>query len=155
MGQLLLPLFPQDTEMITPVLGVREQDRTVYYLLSGLPIYSHEKGAMNNFRFITSNLLLQGLCKNVDIVRVFHVSTDSVRRWKRRLEKEGEEAFFKEENRHGRSHKLVPEVLERIQHKLDKGQSVNSIAKQEHLSEGSIRYSIQQGRLKKNANKQG
>lgn len=155
MGQLLLPLFPIDTEMITPVLGVREQEDTVYYLLSGMPIYSHEKGAMHKFRYITSNLILQGLCKNVDIVRVFHVSTDSVRRWKKRLEEEGEEAFFKEENRHGRSHKLLPDVLERIQQKLDKGQSVNSIAKEELISEGSIRYSIQQGRLKKNSGKQG
>lgn len=154
MGQLLLPLFPTDTEMITPVLGVREQGGIVFYLLSGMPIYSHEKGSLHRFRFITSNLILQGLCKNVDIVRVFHVSTDSVRRWKKRLEEEGEEAFFKEENRHGRSHKLLPDVLERIQHKLDKGQSVNSIAKQEGLSEGSIRYSIDQGRLKKNSTNQ-
>lgn len=152
MAQLLLPLFPEDTKMLTPVLSVREKGGTVYYLLSGMPIYSHEKEDLNKFRFITSNFILQGLCKNVDIVRVFHVSTDSVRRWKKRLEEEGEEIFFKQEQRHGRSHKLVPGVLERIQQKLDKGHSAYSIAKEENISEGSIRYAIGQGRLKKKPN---
>jgi len=139
--------------MITPELGVREQEGTVYYLLSGMPIYSHEKEEIHKFRFITSNFILQGLCKNMDIVRAFQVSTDSVRRWKKRLKEEGEEAFFGEEKRHGRSHKLVPEVLERIQSKLDKGQSNYSIAKEEGISEGSIRYALGQGYLKKKANR--
>ena len=149
MAQLLLPLFPPDTTLITPTLGVAQHNGLVTYFLSGMPIYSHGANELHKFRFTTSNFLLQGLCKNVDIVRVFHVSTDSVRRWKKRLSEEGEEAFFKEENRHGRSHKLLPDMLNRIQLKLDKGRSVNSIAKGEHISEGSIRYSISLGRLKK------
>ena len=153
MGQLLLPLFTKGTTMITPTLGVREEDDTVYYLHSGMPIYSHGVNELNKFRYITSNLLLQGLCKNIDIVGAFHVSTDSVRRWKKRLSEEGEEAFFKPENRHGRSHKLLPDVLERIQAELDKGKSAYSIAKREGISEGSIRYAIKQGRLKKNQKK--
>lgn len=101
------------------------------------------------FRYITSNFVLQGLCANQDIVDAFHVSADSVRRWKKKLSEEGELAFFKEDARHGRSHKLLPEVLDRIQGKLDKGQSSYSIAKQENISEGSIRYAIKEGRLKK------
>ena len=79
----------------------------------------------------------------------FHVSSDSVRRWKKLLDEQGESAFFKEEARHGRPHKLLPKALIRIQGELDKGRSVNSIAKQEGLSEGAIRYAIKQGRLKK------
>ncbi len=150
MGQLLLPLFPKETKYLTPNLGVFEKDSIVYYLHSGVPIYSHAESDLNNFRFVTSNLTLQGLCKNVDIVRLFSVSTDSVRRWKKRLDEEGEEVFFSKENRHGRSHKLLPHILERIQKSLDKGESNNSIAKREEISEGSIRYAIKQGYLKKN-----
>ncbi|MDD2637314.1 MAG: hypothetical protein WC271_12430 [Bacteroidales bacterium] len=149
MGQLLLPLFPVDSKMITPTLGVREVDGTVYYLHSGMPIFSHLSGDLNMFRYITSNLILQGLCSNQDIVDTFHVSTDSVARWKKRLLEQGEKSFFKEEARHGRSHKLLPEVLDRIQGKLDAGKSNYSIAKQEGISEGSIRYAIKLGRLKK------
>jgi predicted transcriptional regulator len=149
MGQLLLPLFPADTEMITPVLGVRRQDGEVYYLLSGMPIYSHSESDLNKFRYITSQMILQGLCKNRDIVRAFHVSTQSVHRYKKILSEQGEAPFFREDLRKGRSHKLLPDVLERIQGKLDKGQSNYSIAKEEGISEGSIRYAIGKGYLKK------
>jgi len=152
MGQLLIPLFPESMEMITSTLGVREQEGTVYYLHSGVPIFSHESGDMNMFRYITSNLILQGLCSNQDIVDAFHVSTDSVRRWKKKLSEEGEPSFFKAETRHGRSHKLLPHVLDRIQGKLNEGKSAYSIAKQENISEGSIRYAVKNGRLKKSQN---
>lgn len=149
MGQLLLPIFPSDTRMITLTLGVREHDGTVYYLHSGVPIFSHLSDDLTKFRYITSNLILQGLCNNQDIADTFHVSTDSVRRWKKKLSEEGDVAFFKEESRHGRSHKLLPPVLDRIQAKLNQGQSSYSIAKEEGISEGSIRYAINLGRLKK------
>jgi len=149
MGQLLLPLFPADSKMITPTLGVREVEETVHYLHSGMPIFSHLSGDLNMFRYITSNLILQGLCSNQDIINTFNVSVDSVSRWKKRLSGEGEKTFFKEEARHGRSHKLLPDVLGRIQVKLDAGKSNYSIAKEEGISEGSIRYAIMLGRLKK------
>lgn len=149
MGQLLLPIFPHDTCMITLTLGVREQDGFVFYLHSGMPIFSHEKGDLKKFRYITSNLILQGLCTNHDIVDTFHVSTDSVRRWKNLLHDKGEQAFFIDETRHGWSHKLLPDVLLRIQGKLNAGQSVNSIAKEEGLSESGIRAATKDGRLKK------
>jgi len=152
MGQLLLPLFSHDTIMITPVLGYREQGGTVYYLLSGLPIYSHGSDDHNMFRYITSNMILHGLCSNQNIVDAFHVSTDSVRRWKRVLDTKGEAAFFAVETRHGRTHKLLPAVLVRIQIRLDKGESAYSIAKVECISEGTIRNAIKQGKLKKKMN---
>ena len=150
MSQLLLPLFPSDTELLTPYIGVREQEGWVYYLLNGLPIYSHSKSDHVRFRYITSHLLVQGLCKNQDIVDLFHVSHDSVRRWKKKLSEEGETVFFGEaKGRHGHSSKLFPDVLDRIQAEMNRGKSVYSIAQKEGVSEGSIRYWIKQGRLKK------
>jgi transposase len=151
MGQLLLPIFPGDTQMITMTLGFREQNGTVFYLHSGVPIYSHLTGELTKFRYITSNFLKQGLCTNQDIATAFQVSLDSVGRWKKKLIEEGESAFFTEGSRHGRSHKLLPDLLARIQEKIDNGQSINSIAKGEGISEGSIRYAIKHGRLKKKA----
>jgi transposase len=106
---------------------------------------------MRKFRYVTSSIVLQGLCKNSDIVEAFHVSNSSVCKWKKKLEEEGESGFFGIDNRHGHSYKLLPDVLERIQKKMDKGQSVNSIAKEEGFSEGSIRYAIKTGTLKKSS----
>ena len=149
MGQQLLPIFPRDTKYITPTLGVREVEGSVYYLHSGVPIGSHLVGDYKQFRYMTSNFLKEGLCKNVDIVKTFPVSVDSVRRNKKRLEEQGPSAFFGEEHRHGRSHKLLPAVLVRIQKQIDLGKSVNSIAKRLDISEGSIRYCIKVGKLQK------
>lgn len=149
MSQLLLPLFPSGSQQITPSLAVYEHDDYVYYLHCGMPIYSHHKDDMLKFRYVTSSLVLQGLCKNSDIVEVFHVSNSSVCQWKKKLEEGGEAVFFGSDNRHGHSYKLLPAVLSRIQSKLDTGQSVNSIAREEGLSEGSIRYGIKTGQLKK------
>jgi len=52
-----------------------------------------------------------------------------------------------------KSHKMRGELLKRVQSKLDKGQSNNSISKQEGIREGTIRYAIQTGRLKKKQHK--
>lgn len=74
-----------------------------------------------------------------------------MRRWKKKLSEKGESAFFGvSEERHGHSSKLYPDVLERIQSELNAGNSAYSIAKKEGLSEGSIRYWVKQGKLKKN-----
>jgi hypothetical protein len=149
MGQLLLPIFPNDTKMINSTLGVREHKGIVIYFHCGVPIYSHESADLSSFRFITSNFIKQGRCTIQEIADTFYVSFDSASRWKKQYEEKGECVFFNAESRHGRSHKLLPHVLERIQVKLNTGQSVNSIAKNEAISEGSIRYAISQGRLKK------
>ena len=149
MAQILLPFFPQDITLITPILGVCQQNEFVTYLLSCMPIYCHRKNDLHEFRFVTSSFILQGLCKVTDIERTFLVSSDSIRRWKKRLLEQGVLAIFNEDKRHGRSHKLLPDMLDRIQLELDKGRSVNSIAKVENISEGTIRYSIRLGRLTK------
>lgn len=147
--QLFLPLFPLECKMISSSVGVYEKDGLVQYIVNGLPVFSHGKEDLQGFRFITSNFIRQGLCKGTEVERCFGVSADSVARNVKKLESEGEQAFFSPETRHGHSHKIRGAVLERIQKKLDKGQSVNSIAKEEKLTEGAIRYSITQGYLKK------
>lgn len=147
--QLLLPIFPRDTKMISTCLGVCEKDSLIQYIANGLPIYSHGSEDIQSFRFITSNFINQGLCKSSEVSRCFCIPIDSIKRSLTKLRKEGESAFFSEEKRKGYCHKIRGSVLEKIQQKLDKGQSVNSIAKEEGLAEGSIRYSIKQGYLKK------
>jgi len=148
--QLQLPIFPAECKMISSTTGVYEKDGIVQYIVNGLPVYAHGKEDMQAFRFFTSNLIQQGRCKQTEIVRCFCVSEDSVMRNLKKFREQGEQAFFSPDNRYGHCHKIRGEVLERIQKKLDNGQSVNSIAKQEKLTEGAIRYTIRQGYLKKN-----
>jgi DNA-binding NarL/FixJ family response regulator len=93
-----------------------------------------------------------GRCSQADIVRAFNVSTDSVSRALKRYRQKSQMGMFEEtdDKRHGVSHKLFGERLERIQKMLDKGISNYSIAKKEQITEGAIRYAIKMGKLKKN-----
>jgi len=147
--QLILPFFPQETILINAHVGVYEREGLVQYLINGLPVFSHAKDDRDAFRYITSNFIHQGLCRNVDIERAFGVSEDSVTRALKKFMTKGEAGFFGPDARHGKAYKIVGERRERIQAKLDKGQSVYSIGKEEGVRESAIRYGIKQGYLKK------
>lgn len=147
--QLILPIFPREAKLINEQVGVYEHDGMVQYIVNGLPVYGHSKDDLNAFRFITSNFIHQGLCRKVDIERCFGISEDTVSRAYKKFITHGEAGFFGDDARRGHAHKIVGERKDRIQSKLDKGQSVNSIAKEEGVRESAIRYSIVQGYLKK------
>lgn len=147
--QLQLPIFPREATLISSCVGVYEREGLVQYIVNGLPVYAHRSGDHNSFRFITSNFIERGLCRKVEIERCFGVSPDSVARWHNKFAKEGANVFFGDDARQGKAHKILGERKQRIQSKLDKGQSVNSIAKEEGLRESAIRYAIGAGHLKK------
>lgn len=147
--QLILPIFPREAKLINEQVGVYEHDGLVQYIVNGLPVYGHSKDDLNAFRFITSNFIHQGLCRKVDIERCFGISEDTVSRAYKKFITKGEAGFFGEDARRGHAHKIIGERKDRIQSKLDKGQSVNSIAKEEGVRESAIRYTIEKGYLKK------
>lgn len=149
--QLQLPLFPLGCTLISDCLGVYEKDSLVQYIVNGLPVYAHPKDDLKAFRYITSNFIHQGLCRKTEVERCFHVSEDSVQRAYKRFVEKGESGFFGDDARKGTAYKITGALRLRIQHKLDKGQSVNSIAKEEGVVESGIRYGIKQGYLKKKA----
>ncbi len=72
--QSLLPLFPQEATLINSVVGVRQKDGVVYYFNGSMLIFRHAKEDIDSFRFITSQLVVNGVCKQVEIVKCFGVS---------------------------------------------------------------------------------
>jgi len=147
--QLLLPIFPNDTMLITPTLGVGKKDAIVTYLHCGVPIFSHAEKDRKSFLYITSKMILQGLCSRRDIADCFHVTYDSVKRYVKKLEELGDSAFFTLDKRKGSCYKLLPSVIEKMQRYLDKGRNNCEIARLENVSEGAVRYAIRKGVLKK------
>lgn len=135
--------------MISDCLGVYENDGIVQYIANGLPVYAHPKDDLNAFKYITSNFIEMGLCRKVEIARCFHVTEDFVYKAHKKFKEQGEDGFFGKDGRRGYAHKIVGDKKHRIQQKLDKGQSVNSIAREEGVRESAIRYQISQGYLKK------
>ena len=149
MMQLLVPIFPDKTSHLTPTLGVFEKDNIVNYLHCGVPIRHHPSDDLNYFRYTIAHLVDQGLCRQSDIVRVFHVSCDLVYRSVKKLREQGDQGFFGTEQRQGHSHKMIAEKITKAQSSLDSGMSQSATARKLGVSEGTIRYALNQGRLKK------
>jgi hypothetical protein len=80
--------------LINSYVGVYERDGLVQYPINGLPFYSYANDDRDAFRYITSNFIHQGLCRNVDVERAFGVSEDSVTRALKKFETKGEAGFF-------------------------------------------------------------
>ena len=147
--QLQLPIFPEGAHMISDRLGYFVKNELVHYIVNGLPAYSHSTTDHVGFRHITSNFIHLGLCTQSDVQRAFHVSITNVSRAYKLYKEKGSEGFYGANKRQGKAHKIVGERKERIQKKLDTGNSVLSIAKEEGIRESAIRYHIKQGTLKK------
>lgn len=81
MIQTQLPFFPEDATLINRLLGVQKKEDIVCYFNGQMPIYQHLKDDYDSFRLITSQFIINGNCKQMDIVRCFGVSKISVMRW--------------------------------------------------------------------------
>jgi transposase len=147
--QLKLPLFPKETKLFNASFGVFTHDGTVYYLHCGQPVGMHEIENHNSFRHKIASFIELGLCTQSEVAKTLHVSIDTIRRSCKQYRENGEIAFFGPDARKGKSHKMLPQVLQRVQAMLNEGKSVNSIAKKVGVREGTIRYCIQTGKLKK------
>jgi DNA-binding CsgD family transcriptional regulator len=149
--QLILPIFPVNAKYVSKFLMVFEKNGIVNYLANGLPVYAHPVDNIHSFRFITCNFIERGLCQVREVANCFGIPENTVSRHLQRYRKEGAIAFFSRDGNDKKSHKLHGELLYRVQRGLEKGQSNNSIAKKEGISESAIRYALGTGTLKKKA----
>ena len=143
---MLLPLFPPESIPITDVLSFEKRDGIVYYFHAGAPVHSHSEGDLNSFRLFTSQLVVNGLCKQVDLVRAFGISAISVKRWVKRYREEGAAGFFRARAKRGPS-VLTPEVLAQAQELFDGGASRAEVAQRLELKRNTLSKAIASGRL--------
>jgi hypothetical protein len=94
MPQTRLPFFPEDIELINIHIGVVKRNNIIYYFNGAMPVYQHPEDDYASFRLYTSQLVVNGNVKQMDIVRTFKVSVISVKRWVKKYREEGAEAFF-------------------------------------------------------------
>ncbi len=90
--QMQLPIFPKETRLINACVGVFEREDFVYYLHNGSPVFCHQKDDLNNYRYITANLV--GMCKCSEVARVLGVSMRNIERYVKALREKGSDHFF-------------------------------------------------------------
>ena len=95
MAKQLLPIFPKDATPINGVLSFSRWEGRVWYFHGCLPVFSHGEEDVKTFRMYTSQLVVDGNCSQMEIVRAFGVSEISVKRWVKRYREEGPKGFYR------------------------------------------------------------
>jgi transposase len=151
--QTLLPLFQEDISLITDELGYQQREGRIYYFHAGLPIFHHAVADHQSFRMIISQFYLNGLCKQVDLVRAFGVTPISVKRAVKQYEDRGPASFYQRPAPPHQPRQLVPAVVAEAETLLAEGLSRGEVAQRLGLKKDTLRKGIESGRvreLKKN-----
>jgi transposase len=59
-----------------------------------MPVFQHPEKDYASFRLFTSQLVVNGNVKQVEIINAFNVSAISVKRWVKKYREQGAESFF-------------------------------------------------------------
>lgn len=147
--QLLAPVFPAESTLITPELAVVQRDGMVVYFTGSLPVYQHPVGSAPAFRMFVAQLCVQGSCRLVDIIRVFAVAKRSLIRWVEQYRAEGPESFFA--GRKPTPRRAVVWTAERVaqaQALLDAGRTRSEVAAVLGLKADTVRKAVLHGTLR-------
>jgi len=147
--QMQLPIFPSTTKLINAQVGFFEKDNFVYYLHNGSPIFCHDKNDLNNYRYITANLVVTGLCQPSEIAKALGVSNRNIQRYAKSFREKGSSWFFNREDNRGKCHKLNDEALKEAEDLIGKFYTVKDTARLLGVTEGALRYHIKNGKIKK------
>ena len=146
MPQTLLPLIPDGATQINDVVSVVREDDQWTYFYGVQPIFSHPQDDRRSFQMFTAQLVCQGACRQVEIIRTFGVSKNSVLRSVKKYREEGIQAFYGPRRGRG-STVITEEVAEQAQQLLHAGASRKDVAEQLGIKYDTLRKAIQQGRL--------
>ncbi len=146
--QALLPLIPDGATRISDSISVVRENGQWTYFCGVYPVFQHAENDRRAFRMFTAQLICQGACRQVDIVRAFGVSKNSVIRGVDAYHAGGVGAFYAPRASRGAS-VLTPEVTAQAQQLLEAGLSPREVADHLGLKCDTLRKAIQQGRLTK------
>ncbi len=144
--QALLPLIADGAKRINHILSVVCENGQWTYFCGILPLFRHAENDHPSFRMFTAQLICQGACCQVDIMRAFGVSKNSVIRSVDKFRAGGIEAFYAPRATRGAS-VMTPEVTAQAQQLLYAGWSRKEVAEELGLKLDTLRKAIQQGRL--------
>ncbi len=142
--QGLLPLIPNGATQINERVSViREKDDWTYFF--GMePVFRHSEKDLQSFRMFTAQLVCQGTCRQIDIIRTFGVCTNSVRRSVKKYREKGIAAFYRRRKGRGPTVMSAP-VTRQAQEMLSRGCSRREVADQLGVRYDILRKAINQG----------
>lgn len=112
-----------------------------------MPIFSHAEDDFASFRMVTSQLYINGNCKQSEIVKAFGVSPISVKRYVKKYREEGPKSFFVKLQPKRKPRVLTDDVKSKAQKLLDAGNSRKEVAEKLHLKINTLAKAIKAGKL--------
>lgn len=146
MPQTLLPIFPAEATPINNVVSFAKREGTVYYFYGCQPVFTHGERDLKSFRMFTSQLAVNGTCKQAEIVRAFGISAISMKRYVKKYREGGAEAFYGQRRR-PQPRVLTAEVLSQAQELFQQGESRPAVAKKLGLKMDTLSKAVRAGRL--------
>ncbi len=144
--QTLLPIFPSESTQINGILSFVKREGTVWYFHGCMPVFSHGEKDYRSFNMYTSQLVVVGQCKQVDIIKAFGVSAISVKRHVKKFREGGPGAFFQQRSERKTS-VLTPEVLRRAQEMLNERKSRQEVSAELSIKPDTLYRAIHAGKL--------
>jgi transposase-like protein len=146
MPQELLPIFPEGEGVINGLMSFQKRDGQVYYFQGVFPVFSHAEKDAKSFRLFASQLVVNGSCRQVDIVRAFGISPVSMKRYVKKYREGGVGAFFKEPKRRGNP-VLTTKVVGKAQGMLNEGRGWQEVADELGIKRNTFAKALRSGRL--------
>jgi transposase-like protein len=147
MPQLHLPMFPHGVTPITDVLAFAKQDGRVTYFSGQMPVFSHAEDDVASFRMITSQFCAHGGATQSDIIRVFGVTSISVKRSVKIYRQRGPKGFYAPRATRGPA-VLLDAVVAQAEERLAEGCSVAEVAAQLGVKLNTLQKAIRAGRIR-------
>jgi transposase-like protein len=136
--QAWLPFIPSGSTAINDVYSVEQKDEQWFYFCGIHPIFCHGSSDRRSFWMFTAQLVCQGMCRQVEIMRAFGVSKNSVCRSVKKFREGGPDAFFVK--RKGRGGSVITEdVKARAQEMLNTGKTRQDVAKALNVRDDTLR----------------
>ena len=147
MTTTLFPIYPEGAKMINSEIGVKTMGDKIFYFNGSMVIYEHHKKDYQSVRHVTSQMIVLGNAQQIEIIKFFKVSKESVQRWVKKYREEGSKAFYTKRNGGNRGTVLTPEIKEEVQVLLNLGSFPKDIQDELGIKADTIRKAIKSGRL--------
>ncbi len=112
-----------------------------------LPIFTHVEDDVKSFRMFVSQLVVNGNCKQMDIVRAFGIPPITMKRAVKLYREKGPSGFFEKRKSVKQPRVFTPKVLAKAQALLDQGATRDEVAEELQIKPDTLYRAIRSGKL--------
>jgi len=149
MKQIILPLIPAGSTLLSDILSVDTVKDMVVYSHGVLPIFTHPKDDKRTYRMFIGHLIAEGLCKFTVIRDNLGIPNSTLRRIVDTYKTKGAAGFYEDKRNTRKGAVLTEGVKSEVQDMLDDGFSVSDTAKYFDIKYDTVSKAVHDGRLHK------